>query len=57
MEFINATTNNKAIAIYFYSDECRPCSLISPIFAKMSEEYKDIKFFYVDGEKLREISA
>ncbi|KRW99460.1 Thioredoxin-like fold [Pseudocohnilembus persalinus] len=57
MQFIDATSNNKAIVIYFYSDECRPCALISPIYAQMSEQFKDIKFFLVDGEKLREISA
>lgn len=40
--------------IDFYATWCRPCKLISPVFAELSKSYPDIKFGKVNVEKVQD---
>jgi thioredoxin 1 len=40
-----AIDNNSIVVIKFYAPWCNPCKKFSPIFNKISEEFKDLAFF------------
>ena len=56
MEFFAIADNNKALIIDFYADFCGPCKLIKPIFCDYSEQFLDIKFYSVDGQKQADLA-
>lgn len=42
---------NKKVLVQYGASWCGICKLMKPKLNKMSEETKDIEFFYVDAEK------
>jgi thioredoxin 1 len=56
MSFEDEIKEGKVVAD-FYAEWCGPCKQLAPIFEKLKEEYKDIKFIKVDIEEQKEIAA
>ena len=46
--FDQAVKDNKWMVIDFYATWCAPCSMLSPIVEKVSEEFEDVAFYKVD---------
>jgi thioredoxin len=44
------------VAIDFTATWCGPCQRIGPVFAKMSEDYPDIKFIKIDVDEAEDLS-
>ena len=48
---------NKLMVFDLYADWCKPCKMLEPILAQISEEKKNVQFYRIDIEKNREIAA
>lgn len=49
---------DQPVVIDFYADWCRPCKMIAPIMAELSQEYKGkIRFYKVNTDEQRELSG
>jgi thioredoxin 1 len=48
---------NKLMVFDMYADWCKPCKMLEPILAQISEEKKNVQFYRIDIEKNREIAA
>ncbi|PHH79330.1 hypothetical protein CDD80_5093 [Ophiocordyceps camponoti-rufipedis] len=55
-EFDELLSKNSRVAVDFYAEWCGPCKIISPIFKKLSEQYKDIIFLSVDVDNLESVA-
>ena len=50
--------DNKPVAVYFYSDDCLPCSAFSPLFERLSQIYGEkIKFVKVCLQQDRDLGG
>ncbi|MEE1312515.1 MAG: thioredoxin [Lachnospiraceae bacterium] len=49
--------NDQWAVIDFYADWCAPCSMISPIVEKLSDEYTDVCFYKVDIDHNMELAS
>ena len=57
-ELIKQIENEKAIAVYFYNDNCAPCISLRPKVADLiSESFPEIKLHYIDSLAFPEIPA
>jgi len=43
--------NNEKVIVQYGASWCGNCRIVKPKFRKLSEQYTDIKFVYVDAEK------
>ncbi|CAD6588177.1 MAG: hypothetical protein TREMPRED_004951 [Tremellales sp. Tagirdzhanova-0007] len=50
-EFKSLTDGAEPVVIDYWATWCGPCKLISPHFAKMEDQYPNIKFAKVDVEE------
>ncbi len=41
----DAAIKEGKVLVDFYADWCGPCAMISPIVAKLSDEYEDVSFY------------
>jgi len=48
---------NKLMVFDMYADWCKPCKMLEPVLAEISEEKKNVQFYRIDIEKNREIAA
>ena len=39
---------NKKVVVQLTASWCKPCQRISPVYQKLAEEYKDVKFVKID---------
>ncbi len=47
-----------AILLYFFNDNCAPCIALRPkVEAMLSEEYPEMRQFYINAAKLPELAA
>jgi thioredoxin len=56
-EFSKLKEANKKIAIDFTATWCGPCQRIGPVFAKMADDFPDIKFVKIDVDEAEDLSA
>jgi thioredoxin 1 len=50
-DFVEAIGGENCSAVLeFYADWCKPCHKMMPMIEKLSEEYKDIKFYKIDAD-------
>lgn len=42
--------DNRKVIVQYSASWCGNCKIVKPKFKKLSEEYKNIKFIYVDSE-------
>ena len=47
---------SKPVVLQFSAEWCGPCKMISSKIVKMSEEYENIEFRYVDVDKAEELA-
>jgi len=51
-------TNNPAVLLYFYNDNCAPCRVLRPkVQLMVEEEFPNVKFYLVNTEQQAIISA
>lgn len=55
--FDQAVKDNKWMVIDFYATWCAPCSMLSPIVEKVSEEFEDVAFYKVDIDDNMELAS
>ncbi|KAF8906361.1 thioredoxin-like protein [Mucidula mucida] len=57
-QFKRILESNKVVVIDFWATWCGPCTVISPIFIKLSEqpEFAEIEFYKVDVDEQEEIA-
>lgn len=55
--FDQAVKDNKWMVIDFYATWCAPCSMLSPIIEKVSEEFEDVAFYKVDIDDNMELAS
>lgn len=49
---------DQPVIIDFYADWCRPCKMVAPIMAELSQEYKGkIRIYKVNTDEQRELSG
>ncbi len=48
--FQEALARQSKTIVDVFASWCGPCRLFSPIFKKVSEDYKDIGFYKIDGD-------
>ena len=50
--------SGKPIFMYFFADWCGPCKMFSPIFEKVSEQYKDkVNFYKINSETEADLAS
>ncbi|KAJ2500082.1 thioredoxin trx1 [Coemansia sp. RSA 1972] len=54
--FNDFIAKNEFVVIDFSATWCGPCKLISPKFAKLSEEHPEVKFVKLDVDEMGEIA-
>jgi len=54
-EIIN--NSHKIVVVDFYSENCMPCLMISPIIDELSEQIKEVKFVKMNIDENRELAA
>ncbi len=47
-DFETKVKNEEVSIIQFSASWCAPCRVVKPIMEKLSDEFKNIKFFYAD---------
>lgn len=47
---------HELVVLDFYSDWCRPCKMLAPIFEGLSNELKDVKFCKVNTDDNKELA-
>ncbi|MCI5951911.1 MAG: thioredoxin [Anaerostipes sp.] len=55
--FDQAVKDNKWMVIDFYATWCAPCSMLSQIIEKVSEEFEDVAFYKVDIDDNMELAS
>ena len=55
--FDQAVKDNKWMVIDFYATWCAPCSMLSTIVEKVSEEFEDVAFYKVDIDDNMELAS
>ncbi len=51
-DFVSTVCKEGVSAVLeFYALWCKPCHKIFPVVEKLSEEYKDIKFYKIDADE------
>ena len=55
--FDQAVKDNKWMVIDYYATWCAPCSMLSPIVEKVSEEFEDVAFYKVDIDDNMELAS
>ncbi len=45
---------NQKVIVQYGASWCGACRVVKPQFSKLSEEYTDVVFYYVDAEKFPE---
>jgi thiol-disulfide isomerase/thioredoxin len=54
-EYIEINEKENKFVICFFDDLIGPCALIKPLYSTFSEEFPEIKFFYVDAKDNKEL--
>jgi thiol-disulfide isomerase/thioredoxin len=52
--FAEIIKSNKNVIVQYGAAWCGACRIVKPQFSKLSEEYNNIEFYYVDAEKFPE---
>ena len=55
-QFVAKVAKGKTI-VDCYTTWCGPCQLAAPVFAELSEKYKDVKFIKVNVEENEDVGA
>jgi thioredoxin len=54
--FESEIKKSKLMIVDFYANWCGPCQMLKPVFKKVSEEFKKIKFAKVNTEEEQELA-
>ena len=59
MEELNSLIEsiNSPVVVYFYTDWCTPCQLLTPAIEEMDEEFTELKFVKVNVDLRRDIRS
>ncbi|KAI6015638.1 thioredoxin [Pisolithus marmoratus] len=55
-EFRQLINGSEPVIIDFYANWCGPCKVISPIFARLSEQFGNVKFRKVNVDEQEQVS-
>jgi len=55
--FDEAIAADCLVVIDFYAEWCPPCKAIAPKIQAFSETYQDVKFYKVDVDNVKDVSA